>query len=65
MNRSFLEATLPAFSFLAIDTSSPYVDTRANLVAGSPESRQYQAQYLNGDDPIGQLSDILNVTVPG
>ena len=54
-----------AFSFLAIDTSSPYVDTRANLVAGSPESRQYQAQYLNGDDLIGQLSDILNVTVPG
>ena len=54
-----------AFSFLAIDTSSPYVDTRANLVVGNPESRQYQAQYPNGDDPIGQLSDILNVTVPG
>ena len=54
-----------AYSFLAIETASPYVDTRANLVAGGPESRQYQAQYLDGDDPVGHLSDILNITVPG
>lgn len=54
-----------AFTFLAIDTASPYIDTRANLVAGGPESRQYQAQYLNGDEPIGNLSDALNVVVPG
>ncbi len=54
-----------AFSFLAIDTASPYIDTRPNLVAGGPESRQYQAQYLNGDDPVGNLSDIVNITVPG
>lgn len=53
-----------AFSFLAIDTSSPYVDNRANLAAG-PETRQYQAQYLLNDDPIGLLSDTLNVTAPG
>ncbi len=52
------------FSFLAIDTASPYVDTRANLAAG-PELRQYQAQYLVSDDPIGLVSDTLNVTVPG
>lgn len=54
-----------AFSFLAIDTESPYIDTRASLVAGSPESRQYQSQYLIGDEPVGNLSDVLNVTVPG
>ena len=53
-----------AFSFLAIDTESPYVDTRPNLSAG-PETRQYQAQYLTGDEPIGNLSDGLTVTAPG
>jgi hypothetical protein len=54
----------PAFTFLASDTSSPYVDNRANLAAG-PETRQYQAQYLDGDDPVGLVSDTLTVTVPG
>ena len=53
-----------AFSFLAIDTESPYVDTRPNLAAG-PETRQYQAQYIQRDDPTGLLSDGLTVTVPG
>jgi hypothetical protein len=54
----------PAFTFLASDTSSPYVDTRENLAAG-PETRHYQAQYLDGDDPVGLVSDTLTVTVPG
>lgn len=53
-----------AFTLLAVDTASPYIDTRPNLGAG-PESRQYQAQYLLGDDAIGFVSNILNVTVPG
>lgn len=53
------------FSFLAVDTSSPYVDTRPNLVPGTPETRQYQAQYILSDEPIGNLSDVLQVTVPG
>ena len=52
------------FSFLAIDTESPYIDTRANLAPG-PETRQYQAQYMVGDEPIGDLSLVLTVTVPG
>ena len=56
--------TESTFGFLVIDTESPYIDTRANLGAG-PETRQYQAQYLFGDDPIGLLSDVLTVTVPG
>ncbi|MBC7821690.1 MAG: hypothetical protein IAG10_32800 [Planctomycetaceae bacterium] len=53
-----------AFTLLAIDTESPYIDTRANLAA-LPEVRQYQAQYLLGDEPIGNISPTLNVTVPG
>jgi hypothetical protein len=53
-----------AFSFLAIDTESPYIDTRPNLAPG-PETRQYQAQYILSDEPIGNLSDVLPVTVPG
>lgn len=56
--------TESAFSLLGIDTESPYIDTRANAGAG-PETRQYQAQYLFGDDPIGEMSDVLVVTVPG
>ena len=51
-----------AFGFLARDTEAPYVDTRANLGPG-PETRQYQAQYLDGHDLVGPLSDVLLVTV--
>ena len=53
------------FVFQAVDTTSPYVDTRANLTLGTPETRQYRAQYLTGDDTIGELSDVLTITVPG
>ena len=52
-----------AFTFLAIDTASPYTDTRPNASPG-PETRQYRAQYLVNDDVIGLLSDVLTVTVP-
>ena len=55
--------TETAFSFLARDTEPPYVDTRPNLGTG-PETRQYQAQYLDGDELVGPLSDLLVVTVP-
>lgn len=53
-----------AFTFLAVDTESPYADSRPNL-GGGPETRQYQAQYLDGDDPVGLPSAVLVVTVPG
>lgn len=52
-----------SFAFLAVDTASPYVDSRPNLVPG-PETRQYQAQYLDGDEAVGLVSDTLTVTVP-
>jgi hypothetical protein len=51
-----------ASSFPARDTQPPYVDTRPNLGPG-PETRQYQAQYLDGDDLVGPLSDVLLVTL--
>lgn len=51
------------FTFLATDTESPYYDTRPNL-AGSAETREYRAQFLDGDNPVGELSDILTATVP-
>ena len=46
------------------DLHSPYVNNRASLDPDKPETRQYRAQYLDGDDPVGPLSDILPVTVP-
>lgn len=46
-------------TFLARDTSSPYVDNRALLVAGQPETRTYTAIYVVGDDEIGLASDAL------
>lgn len=42
---------------------SPLIDARPNLARG-PETRQYQAWYLDGDALTGQASDILVVTVP-
>jgi len=53
-----------AYTFLARDTVSPYVDTRPNLTDG-PESREYIAQFLDNDDIVGEVSDTLKVTVPG
>ena len=52
-----------AFEFLATDTSSPYTDTRANLVAGQPEKREYYAIHILKDEIVGLKSDIMEVTV--
>ena len=52
------------FTFLALDTEPPYVDTRPNLAPG-PETRQYQVRYVLSDNPIGNMSPILTVTVQG
>lgn len=50
-------------SFLARDTSSPYVDNRALLVAGQPETRTYTAIYVVDDAEIGLVSDAVAVVV--
>jgi len=52
------------FIFLANDTFPPYYDTREKLDADKPETRQYQAWFIMGDEVVGIPSDILTVTVP-
>jgi len=52
------------FTFLDVDTSSPYEDNRTKLNAASPEERQYYAYYLYDDQQVGQQSDVLKIIVP-
>ena len=52
-----------AFTKLAEDHFAPYIDNRPNLGPG-PETRQYYAVYILNDDPIGNNSAILSITVP-
>jgi len=52
------------FSFLAIDTSSPYEDNRPRINPAVPEERQYYAYYFYSDQQVGQQSDILTVIAP-
>lgn len=51
------------FSFLAVDTASPYHDTRPNLVEGQAEKREYKICYFIDDAIVGQESDIAVITV--
>ena len=48
-------------TFLARDTSSPYVDNRPLLVAGQPETRTYTAIYVLNDEEVGLVSDAVAV----
>lgn len=50
------------WTVLATDHFSPYIDTRAPLVAGQPEVRRYRIRYLVGDDPVGNYSGTFSVT---
>lgn len=51
-----------AWTLLGTDTSSPYLDSRAPLVAGQPEVRRYRIRYLVGDELVGNYSAIVSVT---
>lgn len=51
-----------AFSFLATDTQSPYIDNRPNLGTGA-ETRKYKAVFLDGDGTIGLESAVVEVGV--
>ena len=52
------------FSFLALDTHSPYHDNRPNVVANTPELREYYAFFIdNFDEQYGLQSDIVSITV--
>lgn len=52
------------FSFLAVDTASPYNDNRDKLDPAKPEQREYYAYFFETDSDIGQQSDVLKVIVP-
>jgi hypothetical protein len=51
-----------AWSYLAFDGFSPYVDNRPPLVPGQPEERRYRLRYRDNDLPVGEYSDIFVVT---
>ena len=51
-----------ASTFLARDTSSPYVDSRPLLVPGKAEVREYRAIYVLNDAEIGNFSDEIVIT---
>lgn len=50
-----------AFSFLARDTYSPYVDNRSKLL--DAEIRKYYALYVMDDVEVGQPSNIITVSL--
>jgi hypothetical protein len=54
-----------AWTFLARDTASPYVDTRPLAAPGVAEVREYMAFGVIDDAQIGQQSDIVSVTFGG
>jgi hypothetical protein len=46
---------------LALDSTSPYIDTRPLSVPGVPEVREYLARCVVDDDEVGLDSDIVSV----
>jgi len=52
-----------AFSFLAVDTRSPYTDSRPNLILGTPETREYYAYYIKNDEQVGSQSAVVSINV--
>ena len=52
------------WSFLAIDTTNPYNDTRPLKVPGQPEKRRYRLCFWDGD-PTKVWSDVIEVTFGG
>jgi len=50
------------WTLIGMDTSSPYLDSRAPLAAGVPEIRCYRLRYFPNDVPTGNYSDIVTVT---
>ena len=51
------------FSFLAVDTRSPYVDNEPNEIPGTPEKREYYAFYMVDDQQVGLQSDVVEIVV--
>ena len=51
------------WEFLAIDTESPYDDTRPLLVAGVPEEREYRMCYWDKGTANGEWTAVEKITV--
>lgn len=52
------------FTFLSLDTHSPYHDNRTNIVLGTPELREYYAFYIDTtDETFGLQSDTVSIMV--
>lgn len=52
------------FTFLAVDTQSPYTDSRSKIEEGKPEQREYYAYFFEKEDEIGQRSDTFKIIIP-
>lgn len=52
-------------TLLAVDTRSPYADTRPNLQPDAPEARHYMAYFLKNDEQVGQPSATAQILVAG
>ena len=51
------------FTLLATITKASYSDVRANLIAGQPETRNYQAWYVLNDVVVGLISNVATFNV--
>ena len=50
------------WELIAVALKRKYTDTRAPLVAGQPEIREYRLRFRKGDTPQEVYSDVLRVT---
>lgn len=53
------------FTKLGVFTRATFTDARPPLAPGAPESRQYQLQYVDGDEPVGEMSSTYSVLLSG
>ena len=53
------------FAFLAIDTVPDYTDTAPLPATGQSALWKYKAIYRQGDDRVGQWSDVVSIPVAG
>jgi hypothetical protein len=51
--------------FLAVDTVPDYTDTAALPPTGQSALWKYKAIYRQGDDRVGQWSDVVSIPVAG
>jgi hypothetical protein len=56
-------ASETAFTFLTNVTKASFIDSRPNVVPGTPETRQYRIWYLLDDVVVGIVSVIVTITV--